>query len=92
MNDTQTLFRSVGRNELALIEQSGFTAFPPRLPEQPIFYPLLNEEYADRIARDWRRLTKIHGRFADIFIRTVEGGLLMIDIFYRIRLKPVLLI
>ena len=36
-----------------MIEASGFTAFPPRLPEQPIFYPVLNEEYATQIARDW---------------------------------------
>ena len=28
-------------------------AFPPRLPEQPIFYPVLTEEYAVKIARDW---------------------------------------
>lgn len=48
-----TLFRPVGKNELALIEKSDFTAFPPRLPEQPIFYPVLNEEYATQIARDW---------------------------------------
>jgi len=27
--------------------------FPPRLPEQPIFYPVLNFQYAERIARDW---------------------------------------
>ncbi len=47
------LYRPVGKKELALIEQSGFTAFPPRLPEQPIFYPVLNEEYATKIARDW---------------------------------------
>jgi hypothetical protein len=38
---------------LALIESSGWTAFPPRLPEQPIFYPVLEEEYAVQIARDW---------------------------------------
>jgi hypothetical protein len=48
-----TLFRPVGKNELALIELSGFTSFPPRFPEQPIFYPVLNEEYATQIARDW---------------------------------------
>lgn len=48
-----TLFRPVGTKELALIEASDFTAFPPRLPEQPIFYPVLNEEYATQIARDW---------------------------------------
>lgn len=28
-------------------------AFPPRLPDQPIFYPVLNEDYAVQIARDW---------------------------------------
>jgi hypothetical protein len=43
----------VGPKELALIHGSGDTAFPPRLPEQPIFYPVLNEEYATQIARDW---------------------------------------
>lgn len=48
-----TLFRPVGKNELLLIEQSEFRAFPPRLPEQPIFYPVTNEEYATQIARDW---------------------------------------
>ncbi len=48
-----TLYRPVGPNELALIEQSGYRAFPPRLPEQPIFYPVLNEAYASQIARDW---------------------------------------
>lgn len=53
MSETITLFRPGGKNELALIEASGFTAFPPRLPEQPIFYPVLNEEYATQIARDW---------------------------------------
>ena len=47
------LYRPVGPEELALIEQSGYTKFPPRLPEQPIFYPVMNEEYAIQIARDW---------------------------------------
>ena len=50
---TVTLFRPVGPKELALIEASGWRAFPPRLPEQPIFYPVMNEEYATQIARDW---------------------------------------
>ena len=36
-----------------MIESSGWRAFPPRLPEQPLFYPVLNEEYATQIARDW---------------------------------------
>jgi hypothetical protein len=52
-DDTITLFRPVGPEELKLIRQSGFRAFPPRLPEQPIFYPVLTEEYAAKIARDW---------------------------------------
>jgi hypothetical protein len=51
--ETMTLFRPVGPKELALIEQSGWKEFPPRLPEQPIFYPVMNEEYAIQIARDW---------------------------------------
>jgi hypothetical protein len=51
--ETRTLYRPVGAKELALIEASGFTRFPPRLPDQPIFYPVLNQEYATQIARDW---------------------------------------
>ena len=51
--DTTILFRPVGPAELALIAATGFRAFPPRLPEQPIFYPVLNESYAIQIARDW---------------------------------------
>lgn len=48
-----TLYRPVGSAEYKLIKDSGFTEFPPRLPEQPIFYPVLTEEYAIKIARDW---------------------------------------
>ncbi len=47
------LYRPVGPEELALVEQLGWKKFPPRLPEQPIFYPVMNEEYAIQIARDW---------------------------------------
>ena len=36
-----------------LVEASGWREWPPRLPEQPIFYPVLNEDYARQIARDW---------------------------------------
>jgi len=53
VTDTVTLFRPVGPKELQLIRASGNRAFPPRLPEQPIFYPVLNEIYAVQIARDW---------------------------------------
>lgn len=51
--ETVTLWRPTGKNELDLLEQSGFTSWPPRLPDQPVFYPVLNEDYAERIARDW---------------------------------------
>jgi hypothetical protein len=50
---TITLWRPVGPDELKLIEASHMRAFPPRLPEQPIFYPVLSEAYAVQIARDW---------------------------------------
>ena len=50
---TLTLFRPVGPKELELIKASGWKAFPPRLSDQPIFYPVLNEDYAVQIARDW---------------------------------------
>ena len=51
--ETITLWRPVGPQELELIEKAAMRAFPPRLPEQPIFYPVLSEEYAVKIARDW---------------------------------------
>lgn len=50
---TTTLFRPVGEKELDLIRDSGWRKFPPRLPEQPIFYPVLHEEYASQIASQW---------------------------------------
>lgn len=53
VNDTVVLWRPVGPAELRLIQESGMHAFPPRLPEQPIFYPVLSEDYAIKIARDW---------------------------------------
>ena len=53
MTNTVTLYRPVGPKELQLIRESGWRKFPPRLPGQPIFYPVLNAEYASQIARDW---------------------------------------
>jgi hypothetical protein len=50
---TTTLYRPVGPKELELIRALKFKGFPPRLPEQPIFYPVLQEAYARKIARDW---------------------------------------
>jgi hypothetical protein len=51
--DVVTLYRPVGQAELDLIMASDWKAFPPRLEFQPIFYPVLSEEYATQIARDW---------------------------------------
>jgi hypothetical protein len=53
VSERNTLFRPVGLAERDLIAESNFSAFPPRLPEQPIFYPVTNEGYAAQIARDW---------------------------------------
>jgi hypothetical protein len=47
------LYRPVGLKELGSIAESGFRAFPPRLSEQPMFYPVLSFEYAQQIAREW---------------------------------------
>ena len=55
------LFRPVGQKELDLIAESGFRAFPPRLFHQPIFYPVLIEEYAVQIARDWNTVDSVSG-------------------------------
>ena len=51
--DTVTLFRPTGPKELALVRESGFKRWPPRLPEQPIFYPVTNQHYAEEIAPCW---------------------------------------
>ena len=58
---TITLWRPVGPKELALIRESGMRAFPPRLPEQPIFYSVLSEDYAIKIARDWNVPASVSG-------------------------------
>ncbi len=83
--ETVTLYRPVGTAELALIEASGFSSFPPRLPEQPIFYPVTNQSYAEQIARDWNAkynddkrgyVTRFEvvAEYADGFERKVVGA------------------
>lgn len=44
--DVITMYRPCGQKELDLVAVSGFKAWPPRLPEQPIFYPVTNKQYA----------------------------------------------
>lgn len=53
MAEVITLYRPTGPKEIALVEASGFRRWPPRLPDQPIFYPVTNQGYAAQIARDW---------------------------------------
>jgi hypothetical protein len=62
------LYRPVGLNELRLIYQAEMRAFPPRLPEQPIFYPVLDEPYAEKIARDWNTKSETHAGFVTRFV------------------------
>ncbi|MEM7642429.1 MAG: ADP-ribosylation/crystallin J1 [Pseudomonadota bacterium] len=47
------LWRPTGLTELLLVRDSGWRRWPPRLPDQPIFYPVTTEDYAAKIARDW---------------------------------------
>lgn len=50
---TTKLYRPVGEKEMVLIMESGYQKFPPRLEWQPIFYPVLDEDYASEIAEKW---------------------------------------
>jgi len=82
--ETVTLYRPTGPKELELVKESGYKKWPPRLPEQPIFYPVTNKEYADQIAREWNvkssgvgYVTKFHVKtsFMEKYeIQTVGGS------------------
>src|SRR5438105_10747401 len=83
MTETVTLYRPTGPKELELVKASGFKRWPPRLPEQPIFYPVTNEQYAIDIASDWNvkesghgYVTRFHVReeFMDRFLIQRVGG------------------
>jgi hypothetical protein len=55
------LFRPVGLKEMELIVESNYKSFPPRLYWQPIFYPVLNQEYAEQIAKEWNTHDEFSG-------------------------------
>lgn len=57
----QTLYRPVGVRELELIHESDMKAFPPRLEWQPIFYPVMNQPYAEQIANKWNTRDEFSG-------------------------------
>lgn len=61
------LYRPVGTAELELIKKSNYKSFPQRLPEQPIFYPVLNREYAREIAEKWNTQTSDHKGYVTEF-------------------------
>lgn len=60
MNNT-TLYRPIGLKELQLIIDLEFKGFPPRLEWQPIFYPVLNQDYAEQIAEKWNTKDEFSG-------------------------------
>jgi predicted GIY-YIG superfamily endonuclease len=66
---TVILYRPTGPTELDLIKKSGYKKFPPRLPEQPIFYPVLTQEYATKIARDWNVPASGKGFVLEFYVR-----------------------
>lgn len=55
------LFRPTGLAELKLVADAGWRRWPPRLPDQPIFYPVLTQDYARKIARDWNSVDRFSG-------------------------------
>lgn len=70
MNDPViTLYRPIGPDELKLVEESGFRRWPPRLPGQPIFYPVTNEAYASQIATQWNIKDSGAGYVTKFFVR-----------------------
>lgn len=68
MTELSTLYRPVGLAEFELVRGSDFRSFPPRLSHQPIFYPVLDEQYATQIARDWNTRDETSG-FAGYVLR-----------------------
>ena len=78
------LYRPVGLTEMRLVWESQLRAFPPRLPEQPIFYPVLNFEYASQIASRWNTQTRdfvgyvtrfdVEDEYVSQFERHIVGG------------------
>ncbi len=57
------LYRPTGLAELRLVRDSGWTKWPPRLPDQPIFYPVTTFDYAEKIARDSNAIGQGEGRY-----------------------------
>ena len=68
------LYRPIGQSELELIIAADYRAFPPRLPEQPIFYPVLNEKYAREIAERWNKKSADSGYAGYVTTFEIDDG------------------
>ena len=68
------LYRPVGQAELDLIIAADYQAFPPRLPEQSIFYPVLNEKYAREIAERWNKKSADSGYAGYVTTFEIDDG------------------
>lgn len=71
-----TLYRPVGQKEFDLIKASGFKKFPPRLEWQPIFYPVMNQPYAEQIANDWNTKDAFSGYIGYVLAFDMDEGFL----------------
>ena len=71
---TITLYRPVGQKELDLVKASGFKRFPPRLEWQPIFYPVLNQQYAEQIASQWNTEDPFSGYAGYVLVFEIEDN------------------
>jgi hypothetical protein len=64
------MLRPVGPKELELLQENGFTRWPPRLPEQPISYPVTNQKYAAEISEKWNTMDFGYGAVTRFFVRS----------------------
>jgi hypothetical protein len=67
--DCVVMYRPVGPEELALVRATASKRWPPRLPEQPIFYPVTNEGYAIEIAEQWNVRDSGYGAVTKFFVK-----------------------
>jgi hypothetical protein len=61
------LFRPTGLGELRLVLQRDLAGWPPRLPDQPIFYPVTTARYAAQIAREWNTKSELRAGYVTEF-------------------------
>jgi hypothetical protein len=62
-----------GAARTRVLAESGWSRFPPRLLGQPIFCPVLNEDYATKIARDWNTKDPASGHVGHVLRFEVDA-------------------